>query len=167
MSGLKTIVLGCGSRGWRADAINVDAQPQTGVPNFVRDDFTEGIHGGPYELAVMEDVIEHLQFDKIGAVLDDVREHLAPAGRLLIKCPNLETIFGEYAGGRIDAVELARLIYGQQNGADFDCHHWGFVPGSLVALLSAHGFEVEKFELRVTDETGRMNNMRVVARRSR
>lgn len=165
------LVLGCGPHGWRSDAINLDAQDLSplGIPNFRQVDFVkEGVPfrgEGGWEEVIAEDVIEHLQLRDIGKVLRDLWDYMAVDGRLIIKCPNLETILGEYQTGRINGEEMARLLYGQQNGSDFDCHHWGFTPASLAGMLKVYGFVVVELQARVKDETGRFNNQRVVARK--
>lgn len=165
-------MLGCGPRGWRPEALNIDAQPQTNVPNFYQQDFVkDGIPFFPgrplFERVIMEDVFEHLMNADAVRVLHDLRERLAVGGHLEIRCPNLDTIVAEYAAGRIDAWELARLLYGNQGGSIYDCHLSGYTPKSLTERLEAAGFRVVKVEPRVKDYEGspRANNMRVVAER--
>lgn len=165
---LTTIVLGCGPKGWRKDALNVDAQHYTvEIPNFLLWNFArDGVPACEdppgWQLVVMEDVIEHLQRADIDRVLDVIHGRLRAGGQLEIKCPNLETIIAEYLAQRIDGAELARLLYGEQHGAIFDCHLWGFTPRTLLACLKAHNFFPLRHEVRVKDDLGRFNNQRLV-----
>jgi SAM-dependent methyltransferase len=90
--------------------------------------------GDRFDVVVAGELIEHLS--NPGLFLDRVREHLAPAGRLLLTTPNRFSILANYRllrTGRVPRYEK-----------DLAKHVAYFDSDALSSLLERHGFRVEE-----------------------
>lgn len=79
-----------------------------------------------FDLIVMQDVLEHLPFEKACSLFKAFHAALAPGGRILIRVPNLSSPWG------------ARLFYG-----DFD-HVTPFSPDRVLQFADVTGFQVAR-----------------------
>lgn len=109
-----------------------------GYDAITRDPFLEKVQGGsgelgdepPYETVVTHHVLEHATDP--GAVVEQLKTFTAPGGRLIVAVPNAEAL-GYKLRGVNWAWSQPPLIH---------IHH--FTQKGLTALLTQHGFEVEK-----------------------
>ena len=86
---------------------------------------------GPFDAAVMLDVIEHLQDP--GAVLDALHAAMRPGARLMITTGDFGSALARALGRRW------RLMTPPQ-------HLWFFAPATIRALLARHGFRVHAID---------------------
>jgi 2-polyprenyl-3-methyl-5-hydroxy-6-metoxy-1,4-benzoquinol methylase len=84
---------------------------------------------GSFSLATYFHVLEHLP--RPGIYLAETRRLLARDGLLVVELPNFESL-------------TARLFRTHWFGLDLPRHLYHFSPRSLVMLLAAHGFSIEK-----------------------
>lgn len=103
---------------------------------------------GSYDAAILYDVIEHVE--RPAAVLESVRRHLKPGGRLFVNVPALQSLFSAFdvASGHYRRYDRASLL-GELAGDRWeveDVRYWGM---ALVPMLA-----VRKMLLRdPSDET--------------
>jgi SAM-dependent methyltransferase len=86
---------------------------------------------GPFDAAVMLDVIEHLEDP--GAVLDRLHHAMRPGAQLLVTTGDYGSLLARAMGRRW------RLMTPPQ-------HLWFFSPRTVTALLARHGFRVHTVE---------------------
>ena len=82
---------------------------------------------GPFDVAVMLDVIEHLTAP--GELLDELHAHMRPGGILVITTGDFHALIARAMGRHW------RLMTPPQ-------HLWFFTPQAITRLLEAHGFRV-------------------------
>jgi len=78
---------------------------------------------------VMEQVLEHFQAYKVGAILSEVNRVLKVGGSFIVNVPDVK---------RTEDFAI-RLIHGTQRN-EYAHHYCGYTPRTLKALLSEHGF---------------------------
>jgi len=83
---------------------------------------------GPFDAAVMLDVLEHMQDP--GIVLDQLHAAMRPGGKLLVTTGDYGSLLARTMGRRW------RLMTPPQ-------HLWFFSPRTVSALLERHGFKVQ------------------------
>jgi SAM-dependent methyltransferase len=148
----------------RPDWISVDLRPE--VADVVCDvRKLEHWADGEVDEILAEDILEHFPADQTADLLAEWHRVLRPGGLLTVKVPNLfqlaRAIVAYTDLGRYEVVTaLVCNIYGGHKWGpegSLDCHHTGWVPAQLHAVLVDAGFEV-------LSDDGALNN-RVVARR--
>lgn len=101
------------------------------------------IPGGPYDLVIMTEVIEHFNFHPL-PTLRKLYAALLPGGRLFLSTP--------------DSAEWGRLYDFHRKLADFpspptpeamrpattDEHHWIYSKSEIIAVLNDAGFQIEQ-----------------------
>jgi SAM-dependent methyltransferase len=90
------------------------------------------VEGGPFDLCLLCDVIEHVEDDR--ALLEQVRERLSTAGQVLITVPAFQALFTSHDRAlrhfrRYALSQLERVI----ESAGFELNASGYLFGSLLA----------------------------------
>lgn len=95
--------------------------------------FPEALDGGEREFDVitMLAVLEHIPLDRQGPLVDAIREHLRPGGRVVITVPS------PFVDRILDVLQALRLVHGMSLE-----EHWGFEP-AMVPEIFSRGFEPE------------------------
>lgn len=90
---------------------------------------------------VMEQVLEHFQAYKVGAILSEVNRVLKVGGSFVVNVPDVKRTARLLADAASEEEEdfIIRLIHGTQRN-EYAHHYCGYVPRTLKALLSEHGF---------------------------
>jgi predicted SAM-dependent methyltransferase len=81
-------------------------------------------------------MIEHIPLPVVRDLFAEWFRVLAPGGRIVIECPDLDRAIQEYLDGK---QERLYSIYGRQRFPG-DAHHWGYNAKRLRALLESVGF---------------------------
>ena len=85
-------------------------------------------------------VIEHFYKWEVVPLLLEWKRVLKPGGKIILECPNLEIAAMAILNGWKDQMGMWAL-YGNPDLKDvLHCHHWGYTPSSLVAMLKYVGF---------------------------
>jgi SAM-dependent methyltransferase len=109
----------------------------------VKHDLQKGIPfpDGAADEVVMYQVLEHIPKYEIDRAIDDVYKVLKPGGLFFVSVPDLKETARLLASAGSDEEEdwSIRLIHGTQRNM-WSHHFVGFVPRTLEALLSGHGF---------------------------
>jgi len=87
------------------------------------------------------DVLEHLSWRKVRALLRECLRVLEPGGVLKLRVPDLELIYKLRFGQ--DFEEISFWVYGAQDYPE-NTHKAGFTMASLRKLLESEGFEILK-----------------------
>lgn len=110
--------------------VEVDPDPAATGPSRIED------VAGPFDLALALEVVEHLPLDEAVALLDAIRERLAPGGALLLSTPNV------YCPGRFlrDATHVTPFAYDELGGVLLMTGYeiegiYRVVPGSVAKRL--------------------------------
>lgn len=129
-------------RGCLVDAIELNAQDAQKAAPYCRKIFVGSVEDeeifssltGPYQIALMADVLEHLRRPE--SVLNRVRKLLAPGGSALVSLPNVVywRMRLEYLRGRFDYTDMGILDR---------THLRFFTLKTAVAMFEACGFRVE------------------------
>lgn len=140
-SGYMTKVLA--ERGCLVDAIELNAQDAQKASGYCRkiivgsleDETNFASLTGPYQVALMADVLEHLRRPEI--VLRRVRKLLAPEGLALVSLPNVVywRMRLEYLRGRFDYTDMGILDR---------THLRFFTLKTATAMFEACGFRIER-----------------------
>lgn len=139
--------LAIGQRGKRTGWTTLDAHPKSGadivssvppLPAAVTDQTWDEIE--------MIHVLEHFYYWEAQTLLGQIHACLAPGGKLVIECPNIEYAARVLLGqeprprGHKDQFDLWPL-YGDPSHRDtLYGHHWGYSPASLEVELKRVGF---------------------------
>ena len=144
--------LGCGLDK-RPGYINIDVREE------VKPDLVWDLHYVPLpfpdnsvEEVIAKDVIEHVSWRRVEALLKDIHRILKPGGRLYVQVPDLEAIakkvilspdfkYGDLEGFKA----ISYWVYGAQDYRD-NYHKAGFTIPTLKRLLESIGFRVEGIE---------------------
>lgn len=85
--------------------------------------------------------IEHVYAWQAPALVGEWYRLLKPGGVLVVECPDLLKAARNLLNGGPDQMHMWPL-YGDPGHKDvFMCHHWGYTPKTLQALLIMAGFE--------------------------
>lgn len=154
---------GKGSHGW----VHLDSHPSAdivaGIPPLPASvlnrkwQIIEGIH-----------VWEHFYKWEAERLASSCHEILAPQGKLVLECPNLEIACQAFLSGNRDAVNYhMHVFYGDPQHEDPAYgHRWGYTPDSLKHQLIRHGgfqaddVSIEPAQFHVPDR-----DFRIVARK--
>ncbi|MBF0200705.1 MAG: methyltransferase domain-containing protein [Desulfamplus sp.] len=105
-------------------------------------DLKEGLpfKNGSISVICLCDVIEHLHFDDVRTLLDEMERVLVPRGRIIISTPNLLRLGNlvRIAAGHSPNPPIYPETCGQTHG-----HIREFAPKELARLLNRHGFEIK------------------------
>lgn len=140
--------LGCGED-IKFGYINIDIRPVQGV-NLILDLERDDL---PFQAnlcteIIMQDVLEHIHYDRVEHLLRECHRVLKPNGRLYIRTPDLERIYekvivrGESLDGRRGYRLLSYFIFGGMRNP-YDYHKCIFTKSLLRSLLESVGFRVE------------------------
>ena len=140
MNNKKYLNLGCGNNNFD-DCINIDCQEKCN-PDLVCDikylPYDPNSIDGIYAL----DVLEHLPRSLVLSTLKSWHKILKKKGFLILRLPDIKSVSEKYLKGKIDATEFSRLIYGGQEGNEFDnFHKSGFDEKTLTKILKKLGFK--------------------------
>ena len=144
--------LGCGLDK-RPGYINIDVREE------VKPDLVWDLHYVPLpfpdnsvEEVIAKDVIEHVSWRRVEALLKDIYRILKPGGRLYVQVPDLEAIAKkvilnpDFKYGDLDGFKaISYWVYGAQDYRD-NYHKAGFTIPTLKRLLESIGFRVERIE---------------------
>ena len=137
--------IGCGNDK-RDNCINLDTRKE------VEPDVVWNIEQIPFPFPdnyfdeiIAKDIIEHLPFAKIRAVLKELHRILKPGGKIYIQVPDLEAIFYKIILGiyRDDFEVISYWVYGGQD-YDYNFHKTGFTITALKKILQLQGFIVDE-----------------------
>jgi hypothetical protein len=126
--------LGCGNKSLPG-FVNIDCN-HTSATDFVCDAARLPCPDDSVECIESYHVIEHIPMPTTKSVLAEWMRVLAPSGRLVIECPDLEQAIREYIGGNRDRLFS---IYGRQRFSG-DTHYWGYDSVTLPKMLTEVGF---------------------------
>jgi SAM-dependent methyltransferase len=109
--------------------------------------------------------LEHVYRWEAPALLAEFHRLLQTDGVLVLELPNIEAAARNLLAGMDDQMAMWPL-YGDPGHADpFMCHRWGYTPGTIRALLEAHGFRGVKLKPPQTHGCRANRDMRVEARK--
>lgn len=94
-------------------------------------------------------VFEHFFLWEARALLAECHDKLAPAGRLVIECPNLDSAIAALSGasGRPKRQWGYWVLYGDPGHKNpLYGHRWGWTPETLTAELKSAGFLAENIK---------------------
>lgn len=131
----------------RAGYVNVDVRPE------VHPDLQRNLEEIPYpykadsvEEILAKDVLEHVSYRKVEAVLGEWHRLLKPGGKIYIQTPDLEALANRVIlSKKHDWAQMSYWIYGEQN-YPANTHKAGFTIPELAKLLAKIGFHVSKIE---------------------
>lgn len=135
------INIGCGNKqipGW----LGVDVTPGPTV-DIVSDVRTLPFDTGSVDEAMAIHVIEHFYQWEAPEVLREWLRVLKPGGTLILECPDLSKVL-EYVFRTkvLDGRMFFYAIYGDPGWKDpLMTHKWGYIPDSLIALMTGIGLE--------------------------
>ncbi len=152
LRGKRILDFGCGrgdllahlfSRGIAAEGLEFSEESaRTTSERFAGQPLFQGIAAGPSELEdgsfdviLLVEVIEHLLDDQIPQALAEVHRLLAPGGRVVVTCPNGESL----AGDSVRCPDCGAVFHRWQHVRSLD-------PASISALFERNGFHTEKAE---------------------
>lgn len=164
------LMIGCGRQkrsGWQT----LDADPRCGADHTgTVPPLPEAVRATRWAEIEMIHFLEHLYEWDARELLHQCYRVLAPGGRLVIECPNLEyccrVIAGleqpPRAGGQFDMWGL----YGDPNHKNpLFGHRWGWTPATLTAALQAVGFAADGIVTERAKHHQPVRDFRVVATR--
>lgn len=147
--------LACGNK-HEPNAVNVDFQYCWGADAYLDCEKLEWLEAGSANVIQHAHFLEHLPPQRAVAHLKAVYQKLAPGGRFLVECPDLEKCCKAYLEGRKE--EILQALYSDPAHHERPGwqHFWGWDVATLSAALEGIGFEVdfagdsdsEKFEWR-------------------
>jgi len=119
--------------------INIDIRPVVGT-NIILDLEKQDL---PFEdnivsEIVAQDVVEHVEYDRVEYLIKEFYRVLKPSGRLYIRVPDLEQIVSLY---RDDYRMLSYYIFGGKRH-EYDIHKTGFTKVAFSKLLTSVGFKI-------------------------
>jgi SAM-dependent methyltransferase len=90
---------------------------------------------------VMYQVLEHIPAYEVGKLVADISRVLRIGGSFIVSVPNIREIAELLVDAETDEEEdwAIRLVHGTQRN-QWSHHFCGYVPRTLKALLSRHGF---------------------------
>lgn len=100
-----------------------------------------GFLDGSADEIVMEQVLEHFPAYKVSGILSEVNRVLRVGGSFVVNVPDVKRtakILAE-AGSEAEEDFAIRLLHGTQRN-EYAHHYCGYIPRTLKALLSEHGF---------------------------
>ena len=131
---------------WGVDVSSeqIEAARNLGISNVVQGDCGEFLekHPGEFDCLTAFDLLEHLPKNETLLLLQAAHRALKPGGRLILRAPNADGLFG------------AKILY-----SDFT-HELAFTPTSIRQVLAAAGFE----RIEVRPEGPRVHGLISVAR---
>lgn len=98
---------------------------------------------GSVDEVVMYQVLEHIPQYEVGKMVSDISRVLAAGGAFIVSVPDVKETAKLLAKAETEKDEdwAIRLIHGTQRN-QWSHHYCGYVPRTLKALLSQHGFTV-------------------------
>src|SRR5207247_1552883 len=138
--------LGCGSD-FRPGWLNVDCRRlHLEGPEFLCCDLLalDGrIEDQSADRIVARDVLEHVPWREVDAILVVLAKKLRPGGALTIRVPDAEQIARAYAGGTLAHHDAQRLLYGEQGYAE-DARYSLWSGAEIYRRLEMVGLKVER-----------------------
>ena len=134
--------IGCGRRvlaGW----VNCDVQANPLAPyppEILGDARSIPLDDGCADTVMALHLIEHFYLWEVAAVLAEWHRLLKPKGQLILELPNIEAACRNLLNGMNDQMAMWPLYGDPQHKDHFMCHHWGYTPKTIKALLSDNGF---------------------------
>jgi len=86
-------------------------------------------------------LIEHFYLWEVAGVLSEWRRLLKSGGELILELPNIEAAARNLLAGLNDQMSMWPLYGDPQHEDVYMCHHWGYTPKTITALLNDNGFE--------------------------
>ena len=109
--------------------------------------------------------LEHVHEWQAPALVREFHRLLQPGGLLVLELPNIEAAARNLLAGMGDQMAMWPL-YGDGSHRDpYMCHKYGYTPGTVRALLEAHGFTGIKLKPPQTHGCRANRDMRVEARK--
>lgn len=138
--------LGCGTDK-RQGYVNIDIRREVN-PDLIWD-----LERLPYpfednsvEEILAKDVLEHISFRRVEAVLREWHRILKPNGQIYIQAPDLMAIaYKVILNNQASYWDISYWVYGGQEYRE-NAHKAGFTIPTLKALLERLGFKVERIE---------------------
>lgn len=120
--------------------INIDIRPVKGT-NLILDLEKQDL---PFEddiisEIVAQDVLEHIEYDRVEHVVKEFYRVLKPKGRLIVRVPDIIRIVSMYAD---DYKKMSYFIFGGKKH-EYDVHKTAFTKYSLSRLLRTIGFRIK------------------------
>ncbi len=112
---------------WPALAAHAAAGVETVVTDLAAGGLT-AVSGGPFDVALASNLLEHFEPDRAAALVGDVSARLRQGGRFVVIQPNFRYAYRRYF--------------------DDYTHRSVFTDVSLAALLRSRGFDIERSEPR-------------------
>jgi 2-polyprenyl-3-methyl-5-hydroxy-6-metoxy-1,4-benzoquinol methylase len=85
-----------------------------------------------YDVVILKHVLEHVENPK--KFLEIIKEFLVPGGKLLVACPNINSL-------------MFRLFSERWYGLVPNQHLWQFSAKTLARLLESNGFNIKRIEI--------------------
>ncbi len=122
----------------REGYINVDSDKQF-KPDKVEDVRKLSFQDNYADEILARDILEHIPIEECQKTLHEWKRVLKPGGKLIIQCPNLDTISKELRSKKTNVIkrfDLIKRIFGGQNFSG-NFHQNGFTPGTMEVCLKS------------------------------
>ena len=143
--------LGCGTRHFGGDWINVDVvyRPPNNVPDIVCDLRNLSLAYNSADMIHLGHCLEHFGLGECNALLRECHKILKPGGSLIVTVPDIRALAKRWLMGQIDMYTYAVSLYGPYAGHEGDRHRWGYDYDSLrLTVLEAGFHNVQSFDWR-------------------
>lgn len=135
-TGLRIGQRGRGGRGW----VHLDSHPSADIVSSIPP-LPDSVANRRWQVVEAIHVWEHFFKWEAEQLARSIFDILAPGGKLVLECPNLEVGCRAFLGRFIDSDSYhMHVFYGDPSSRDPSYgHRWGYTPATLKQQLAEHG----------------------------